>query len=105
MRRAPRRPTLAFIALGLLTLSAVAVLGARVASQDPDGFTKVAAERGLDRGETEHALADGPLADYRVSAVENDGVASGLAIVIGLIITFAICVSALFLARRKRAGQ
>jgi cobalt/nickel transport protein len=54
------------------------------ASSHPDGFEKSAGEIGfLDTAE-ESPLKDSPLADYKVSGIENERIQGGLAGVIGV---------------------
>lgn len=90
-----------FLAAGLLVALALAGIVSYYASSSPDGLEKVAADQGLDTNATDHSLADGPLADYGVSGVENERLSVGLAGVIGVAVTFAFA-GGLFLLVRKR---
>lgn len=71
------------------------------ASSMPDGLEKVAADKGFDAGEKEHALADSPLGDYGVKGVENDRLSGGLAGVIGVGAVLLVS-GGLFWAVRRR---
>lgn len=85
-----RRPsTLVFLRAGLTVALVLAFVVAPVASSSPDGLEKVAADKGLDRDVRDHALAGGPLAEYTVRGVDDDGLSTGVAGVIGVIVTFA----------------
>lgn len=90
-----------FLAAGLLVALALAGIVSYYASSSPDGLEKVAADQGLDANATDHQLADGPLADYGVSGVEDERLSVGIAGVIGVVVTFAFA-GGLFLLVRKR---
>ena len=53
-------------------------------ASSPDGLEKVAEDQGFDRDEPDHALADGPLADYAVEGVDDERLSTGLAGLIGV---------------------
>lgn len=92
--------TRTFVVLGLVAAVAVAFFLAPRASSAPDGLEKVAAEQGIDAAAGDHALADGPLADYEVAGVEDEGLSTGLAGVLGVVLTFAIGIGGFGLMRR-----
>jgi hypothetical protein len=74
-------------------LAVALVLGfgvSRLASSEPDGLERVAADRGLDTAEQPHPLADGPFADYSTRGMEDPGLATGVAGVVGVLATFAV---------------
>ena len=76
------------ITVGLLIAVAVALLLSPFASQSPDGLEKVAEDKGfLDRGEGEPALA-APAPDYTIPGVDNDGLSTALAGLLGTLLTF-----------------
>ena len=86
-------------------LAVAAVLGGIVSSQassEPDGLSRVAIDEGFADEEEPHALADGPTAGYAVSGVDNDRLSTGVAGVIGVLVTFAVA-GGLFLLLRRRA--
>lgn len=84
------RRTRWFLAGGLAIALLLAFGLSRYASSEPDGLEKVAADQALDSGEERHALADGPFADYSTGGVDDPGLATGLAGVVGVLATFAI---------------
>jgi cobalt/nickel transport system permease protein len=76
------------------------------ASASPDGLEKVAADKGIDAKAEEHAVADGPLADYGVSGVDDTRLSGGLAGVIGVGITAAAGTGVFVVVRRREnAGR
>ncbi len=103
-----RRTTIGlFVAAGLALSLALALFVSPFASPDPDGLERVAADKGLDTGVEAHAFADGPLADYGVRGVDDERLATGLAGVIGVTVTFAVGLglfAVLKVARRDRAA-
>lgn len=80
----------AFVVAGLVLSLALALFVSPWASPDPDGLERVAADKGLDTGVEEHTFADGPLADYGVKGVDDERLGTGLAGVIGVVVTFAV---------------
>jgi PDGLE domain len=97
-----RISTLAFILTGIATAVALVILLAPNANPNPDGLEKVAAEQGIDSEARDHALAVGPLADYRVSGVENRYVGTWVAGLAGVAVTFVLGAGLLFIVRRVR---
>lgn len=97
-----RISTLAFILIGIAAAAALVIFLAPNASSSPDGLEKVAADKGIDTGVNDHALADGPFADYGVSGVDNSWVATWIAGLLGVAATFAVCAGLFFLLRRAR---
>lgn len=99
-----------------LALAAVALAGALsyLADGDPDGLD-AATQRGCTvaddtgeltgecaaRGTTDHALDDGPLADYTVG---GDARLTGVAGVLGVAVTFAAAGGLFWLLRRRAPG-
>ena len=53
------------------------------------------------RAEEEHALADGPLADYRWRGIGNEALATGLSGMAGVLITFAVGAGLFWLVRNR----
>ena len=99
---ARRLSLLTFIAVGLLVAAALVVLVAPRASSSPDGLEKVAAEQGIDTGAQDHALGDGPFADYAVEGVDHAAFGTAVAGLLGVAITFGVCVAAAWSFRRRR---
>lgn len=94
-----------FLLAGLLTALLLAGVVSGFASSDPDGLEKVAEDKGfLDTAE-DSALADGPLADYAVSGVDNERLSTGLAGVIGVTITFAFGLGLFALVKRRDSSD
>ena len=91
-----------FLLAGLLVALVLAGVVSGFASSSPDGLEKVAEDQGFAGTAEDSALADGPLADYGVSGVENERLSTGLAGVIGVGITFAFGLGLFALVRRGR---
>jgi cobalt/nickel transport system permease protein len=85
-----RRSIIEVLVGGFVVAIALATLVSPFASSSPDGLEKVATDKALDTGAEDHALADGPLADYGVDGVDNERVSTGLAGLIGVVVTFAV---------------
>jgi PDGLE domain len=94
-----------FVVAGLLVGLALALLVSPFASSSPDGLEKVAAEEGFDGTSREHDTADSPLADYGVEGVENERVGTGLAGVVGVLLTFGIGLGLFAAVRALRPGD
>ena len=100
-----RRTSLTTLVVGGLLVSlALVFFVAPHASSAPDGLQKVAAEHKMDSGERGSAVADTPLADYRVPRVDDAGLSTGLAGALGVAISLGIALTAtkLLTARRSR---
>ena len=74
------------------------------ASSSPDGLERVAIDQGFIDTATDHAMADAPLADYGVRGVDDPGLSTGLAGVIGVAVCFALG-SAFVLVVRRRSSH
>lgn len=90
----------AFIVAGLGLAAALAFFVSPHASGEPDGLNRVAIDEGFADEETNHALADTPTAGYAVEGVDDDGLSTGLAGLIGVAVTFAIAGGLLLVVRR-----
>ncbi len=97
-----RISTLAFILTGIAAAVALVILLAPNANPNPDGLEKVAAAQGIDTEARDHALADGPLADYGVSGVDNRYVGTWVAGLAGVVVTFVVGAGLVFIVRRAR---
>lgn len=91
-----------FVGAGLAVALALAFFVAPRASGEPDGLNKVAIEQGFDETETDHALADSPTAGYAVDGVDDEGLATGLAGLVGVTVTFLVGGGLVLLLRRAR---
>ena len=78
------------VVAGLAVALGLAFFVSPFASSSPDGLEKVAADKAIDRDAKDHALAGGPLADYAVDGVGDERLSTGVAGVIGVLVTFAI---------------
>jgi hypothetical protein len=99
----PRRPLGRFVVAFAAVVAVMVFVLAPRASSSPDGLEKVAADTGIDGAEGRHALAGGPLADYRTAGVDDAGLATGIAGAAGVVVTLgAATLLARGLARRRR---
>jgi cobalt/nickel transport system permease protein len=87
------------MAIGLVTLVSP------FSSASPDGLEKVASDRSLGTEVDDHALADGPLADYGVDGLDNERVGTGLAGLIGVGVTFGVGSIVFAMVKRVRRGS
>jgi cobalt/nickel transport protein len=107
-----------FILTGLAVALVLAGVVSNLASSAPDGLEHTAT-RGctldadgditggtcIARAEREHEIADGPLAGYGLRGVDNEFLATGLAGVTGVLLTFAIGGGAFWLLRRRPGSR
>jgi cobalt/nickel transport system permease protein len=101
-RTAPSRTTVGgFVVGGLVTALIFVFVLAPIASSQPDGLEKVAADRGFAAAATDHPVG-GPLADYGVSGVESDRLGTVIAGAIGVVATFVVGLGIAALIRRRR---
>jgi cobalt/nickel transport protein len=104
-----------FLAGGLLVALLLAGVVSNFASGSPDGLDTAAregctfdAEGNITGGtcmaqqEQDHEFRDSPLADYGISGIDNPYLSTGLAGVLGVLITFAVGTGLFWLARRRR---
>jgi hypothetical protein len=96
------RDTKLFIAAGLLVAAGLGLLVSPFASSAPDGLERVAAEEGFIDSAEDHALSDGPVADYSVRGVDNERVSTAIAGLIGVLITFGVGLALFTAIRRHR---
>lgn len=101
------RRTIWFVVGGLAVALVLAFSVSHYASSESDGLEKVAADQALDSGESPHALAEGPFADYSTKGVDDPGLATGVAGVVGVFATFAIAGGLVWVASRgsRRASN
>jgi cobalt/nickel transport protein len=91
-----------FLVAGLLLALALALFVSPFADSSPDGLTTVAEEQGFAPAEEEHDLADSPLAGYEVDGVEDERVSTGVAGLVGVLVTFGVAVGLFALLRTLR---
>ena len=98
------RRTRGFLAVGLAVALLVAGVVSLFASDQPDGLERVSIDQGFADSAQDSAI-DSPLADYAVEGIENEGLSTGLAGIIGVAVTLLLTVGILKIARlRRRAG-
>jgi hypothetical protein len=90
------RRIIGFVGIGLLITLLVAGVASGFASSEPDGLEKVSIEEGFDDTAEDHALADSPLADYGVDGIDDERLGTGLAGIIGVVVTLALMVGLLY---------
>lgn len=79
-----------FLVAGLLIALGVGIFVSPFASGSPDGLEKVSIDEGFDETARDHDLADSPLADYGVSGIDNEKVSTGVAGLVGTLVTFGL---------------
>ena len=111
------RKTSGFLLGGLLVALLLAGVVSNFASGAPDGLDS-ASTKGcttdadgeitggtcMASGAQEHELAGSPFADYGLSGVGNDFLATGLSGVLGVLLTFAVAGGIFWLTRSRRAA-
>lgn len=100
-----RKNLVLFVVGGLIVVLGLAFFVSPLASSSPDGLERVAIDEGFADTADEHAAADGPLADYGVKGVEDEGLSTGLAGVIGVAVTFGLGMILFGLLRAVRARR
>ena len=98
----PRLTLGIFTAAALVLALALAFFVSPQASSQPDGLNKVAIDTGFSDNEKPHALDNVPTAGYAVTGVDNERLATGLAGLIGVTVTFAIAGGLFFVVRQTR---
>ena len=86
---------------GLVVALLLAGVASFYASSHPDGLEYVAERTGFIDSADEHATADGPLADYQTTGVDDARVSGGLAGVVGVLVTLALAGGIAFAVRRR----
>ena len=94
-----------FIAIGLAVAFALAFFVSPEASSQPDGLDKVAIDTGFAAGEKPHSLDRGPTAGYTVKGIDNHRLATGLAGLVGVTVTFAVGAGLFFVVRQTRRSD
>lgn len=106
MARRSSPPRRTFIVGGLVVALLLALVVSGFASGSPDGLERVAEDHGFIETATDHAFSDGPIADYTIRGIGSERLSTGLAGVLGVLITFAVGVGVAALVRRRdRSGQ
>jgi cobalt/nickel transport protein len=105
-----------FLLIGLLVALVLAGVVSSFASGSPDGLDSVAREGCtfdssgeitggdcLAKREADNQTADSPLAGYGIRGIGNDYLSTGLAGVIGVLVTLGLGYGLVRLARRRRS--
>ena len=100
MKRVTGRMLMAALLVASLLIAGVL---SYYASASPDGLEYVAGETGFLGSAQEHAVADGPLADYGVRGISDSRLSGGLAGVIGVLVCLALGLALTWLVRRRPA--
>jgi hypothetical protein len=90
-----------FLVAGFAVAVVLALVVSPYASTEPDGLERAAIEEGFGRTEQRHALQDAPTAGYAVRGVDDDRLSTGVAGLIGVLITFALAGGVLLVVRRR----
>jgi PDGLE domain-containing protein len=90
-----------FIGGGLVVALFLALVVSGFASSSPDGLEKVAGDKGFLSTARDHLFGNSPVADYGVKGVGNARLSTGLAGVIGVLVTFAFGWGLFRLVRRR----
>jgi hypothetical protein len=94
-----------FIVAGLLVAIGLALIVSGFASSSPDGLERVAEDKGFLETAKDHLFAGSPMADYAVKGVDNERLSTGLAGLIGVLITFGVGLAVFALLRVMRSGS
>ncbi len=97
--RGRRGPLTALAAVSVVVAGMLSV----VASTSPDGLESVATQLGFGSTALASATAASPLSGYTVAGIDGAALGTGLAGVVGLLLTGLAAVAVLRLARRRRA--
>ena len=101
----PRVTVGVFIAIGLAVAFALAFFVSPEASSQPDGLNKVAIDNGFAANEKPHSLDGGPTAGYAVKGIDNHRLATGLAGLVGVTVTFAVGAGLFVVVRQTRRSH
>lgn len=82
--------TRTFVVIGVLVALVLAFFVSPMASENPDGLNKVAADNSIDSNAKESAASKSPTADYEVKGVGNKSLSKGISGVIGVMLTLVL---------------
>lgn len=94
------KKTKQFIIIGLAVAIVIAVLAPFLASSNPDGLES-AAEKVLLPGVSDEAVHESPMSDYIIPSLGETPISGALAIVIGVIVVFALAYGLGYLLKRR----
>ncbi len=86
---------------GVLAALLLAGVGSYYASGSPDGLERVAEQVGFGDTAADSAVADGPLAGYEASGVDDDRLSGGVAGVVGSLVVLVLAGGLTLLLRRR----
>ncbi len=90
------------IVVGLLISLMLAILVSPFASQLPDGLEKVAEHFGFSHKGEETEFIKGPIPDYTMPGIGDETIATSLAGVAGLMMTFGLAFALGKVSRKRR---
>jgi len=90
-----------FMIIGLIVAIIIAVLAPFLASSNPDGLES-SAEKILLPGIGEKAIHESPMPDYIIPSLGEDPISGSIAIVIGVIIVFALAYGLGYLLKKRK---
>jgi hypothetical protein len=91
----------AFAVVALLLAGVVSLF----ASDSPDGLERVAEDQGIAHTAEDHAVDDGPMADYGVAAIDDASLSGGVAGVLGVLVVLALTTGLAYVVRRRRVDN
>jgi hypothetical protein len=100
-----RRDLKLFLLAGLLIAVGLGLFVSPFASSDPDGLERVATDQGFIDSAENHSFRDSPVADYSVKGVDEPRVSTGLAGMIGVLLTFGVGVALFAVLKIIRARE
>jgi PDGLE domain len=92
-----------FVLGGLLVAVGLGVVVSPFASSSPDGLERVATDEGFAETADDHPLGEGPFSDYAAPGVDDPRLSTGLAGLVGVLITFGVGVALFGLLRHLRS--
>ena len=92
-----------FLLAGFVVTLALATVVSPWADSDPDGLERVAMDEGFADQATDHALADGPAADYQLGVSSSEAWSTATAAAVGVVLTAAIGAGLVAVVRGRRA--
>jgi cobalt/nickel transport system permease protein len=100
----PRVGMRAFLLAGLLVTLLFAAVISQFAAGDPDGLERVAQDQGFSASAADHALANGPFADYATDGLRDASASLAVAGITGVTVTALIGLGVVA-AVRDRTGR
>jgi cobalt/nickel transport system permease protein len=99
-----KRTVTGFVVAGLVVAALLVGVVAPIASGDPDGLERVAADTGFLATAEDHAVG-GPFADYGLAGVENEWIGTLAAGAVGTVVTFGVGLLLVGVVRRTRRSE